>query len=281
MMKQTLWIMALILICSASAHAAPPQRIVSLAPNLTEIVYDMGLGDRVVAVTDYCDYPADAKKKPRVGGFSTPSLEAVVAARPDLVLMTEDGNPREFGERLQGMGVRIYVFRTRRVHDLPKGIRDLGAALEAPKEASASADRIERRLQYYASRAKATRSAGIRKVLFLVQPEPPIIAGPQTLIDDCFKILGLQNVASDAPAGYPKYSVETIISRAPDMLLLGPMAGSARTDPEAQTRSLFAKLGALEAVKKGRVCHTTDVVFRLGPRIVDGLREIASCTGRL
>ena len=93
-MKKIVAAIVIVLCLAAPSIAAPPSRIVSLAPNITEILYDLGLGDRIVAVTDYCDYPPAVKGKPRVGGFTNPSLEAVVGAKPDLVILTDDGNPR-------------------------------------------------------------------------------------------------------------------------------------------------------------------------------------------
>jgi iron complex transport system substrate-binding protein len=267
-----------------TAMAAPPARIVSLAPNLTEILYDIGLGDRVVAVTDFCDYPPEVKKKPKIGGFSNPSLEAVAAMKPDMVVMTKDGNPPEFAERLKRIGIRIYVFEARRIGDLPRGIRELGAALDVSQAANKRADRIENLLRQYEAQAKKKASSGIRSALFIVQPEPPIVAGPGTLIDDSFKLLGLRNIAAGASSEYPRYSIETIIHGAPDVILMGSMGrgipgGDPKTDP--LSRGLFSKLSGLEAVKRGRVCYTSDTVFRLGPRIVEGIREIAACTGRL
>ena len=267
-------------LCGA-ALAAPPQRIVSLAPNLTEILYDIGLGGNVVAVTDFCDYPAEVRDKPKIGGFSTPSLEAVVAMRPDVVVMTKDGNPPEFGKRLERLGIRIHVFEVRRLGDLPRGIRALGEALGSADTAKQRADRIERILRQYETRAKRKADPAIRSVLFIVQPEPPIVAGPGTLIDDSFRLLGLRNVSAGTAAEYPRYSIEMIIAGAPDMILMGLMGKGTPGDMELQAKGLFKKLENLEAVKKGRVCYTSDIVFRLGPRIVDGIREIAACTGRL
>lgn len=264
-----------------TASAAPPQRIVSLAPNLTEILYEIGLGPRVVAVTDYCDHPAEVRGKPKIGGFSTPSLEAVVAMKPDMVVMTKDGNPPEFGRRLQKLGIRTHLFEARRLEELPRGIRAMGAALGVAEEANRRAERIEKSLRRYETRAKGKADPRIRSVLFIVQPEPPLVAGPGTLIDDIFRLLGLRNLAVEAAVEYPRYSVETIISGAPDMILMGLMGNATREDAERQARGLFKKLEHLEAVRKGRVCYTSDVVFRLGPRIVDGIREIAACTGRL
>src|SRR5512137_104966 len=113
---------------SAIAFASPPDRIVSLAPSVTEILYDLGLEDRVAAVTTFCDYPPQVVHKPKVGGFANPSLEAIIAARPDLVIMTDEGNPREVYERLQKLGINTYTFKAKRLSELPQGIRDLGVA---------------------------------------------------------------------------------------------------------------------------------------------------------
>src|ERR1700687_6031065 len=87
----------------AAEPASPPRRIVSLAPSVTEILFAMGLGDNIVGVTSFCDYPEEAKKKQKIGGMSNPSLEAVVSLKPDIVVMTTDGNPKEFEERLRSL----------------------------------------------------------------------------------------------------------------------------------------------------------------------------------
>jgi len=110
----------------AADAAASPGRIVSLAPNLTEILYDLGVQNRIAAVTDYCDYPPGAGTKPKIGGFANPSLEAIVSLRPDWVVMTEDGNPQVLERRLRTLGIRTYVFKARRIKDLPQEIRTMG-----------------------------------------------------------------------------------------------------------------------------------------------------------
>src|SRR3970040_554465 len=118
----------------AKELAAPPQRIVSLAPSTTEILFALGLGDRIVGVTSFCDYPEEAQKKPKIGGMSNPSLEAVVTMKPDLVVMTTDGNPKEFEARLRSLKIRTYVFTARRLAELPQGIRDMGVIVGAAEK---------------------------------------------------------------------------------------------------------------------------------------------------
>src|SRR4030066_2003845 len=127
----------------AAVHAEPPGRIISLAPNLTEILFAMGLGDKIVGVTNFCDYPEDSKKKPKVGGMYNPSLEAVISLRPDLVVMTTDGNLKEFEERIRSLSKKTYVFKARRLSELPQGIRDMGSALGMKDKAEALAKEIE------------------------------------------------------------------------------------------------------------------------------------------
>ncbi|RMG67943.1 MAG: hypothetical protein D6710_10775, partial [Nitrospirae bacterium] len=93
-----------------SARTQVPERIISLAPSITEILFSLGLGDRVVGVTNFCDYPKEALKRPKIGGMTNPSLEAIVRLRPDIVVLTTDGNPGEIEERLKGLGIMTFVF---------------------------------------------------------------------------------------------------------------------------------------------------------------------------
>ncbi|MBI5641035.1 MAG: ABC transporter substrate-binding protein, partial [Nitrospirae bacterium] len=144
----TFFLLSLALLPSVS-YAAPPKRIISLAPNITEILFALGLGDSIAGVTSFCDYPEEAKQKPKIGGMSNPSLEAVVSAKPDVVVLTTDGNTKEFEERLRSLKIKTLVFTARRLSELPVGIRELGTALgvrekaeELAKETAAAIDRF-------------------------------------------------------------------------------------------------------------------------------------------
>jgi iron complex transport system substrate-binding protein len=256
---------------SAIAFASPPERIVSLAPSVTEILYDLGLEDRVAAVTTFCDYPPRAMHKPKVGGFANPSLEAIIAARPDLVIMTDEGNPREVYERLQKLGITTYTFRAKRLSELPRGIRDLGVALGIKDQAFKRAATIETKLRTYKRRVQKSPPPYVnKKALFIIQPEPLIVAGPETVIDDALKLLGLQNIASDTDARYPKYSIEEVIRRSPDVLFIGigPMT-------KESSKNLLKRLENLEAVRKGHIYYTSEALYRLTPKVITGIEEIA------
>jgi iron complex transport system substrate-binding protein len=253
------------------AMAQTPARIISLAPNLTEILYDLGLGDRVVAVSRYCNYPPEVSAKPKIGGMSNPSLEAIVAMRPEMVLLTNDGNPREIERRLRKLGVRTHVFRAKRLEDLPGEIRALGTALDVRARADQRAERIERVIRRYAEKARSSPGRTMQKVLLVVQPDPLIVAGPGTAMDDVLKLLGLQNIAAKAKTEYPRYSLEVIIRQSPDIIVIGKGHDAVM----AQSRRLLKKLDRVEAVRQGRVYYIDDPLFRLGPRITDGIAEIA------
>ena len=273
MLKSLLTAM-IIFICllPAPCRGKTPQRIISLAPNMTEMLFALGLGDRVVGVTSFCDYPPEAGKKPKVGGMSNPSLEAVVSLKPDIVVMTTDGNQKAFEERLRSFHIGTYVSRERRVKDLAKAIRNLGAALDVREKADRLAATYDARLE----RLEASEPAGPKKkILFIVWPDPLIVAGPGTVIDDAIKIAGGINSAGRSIAEYPKYSLEAILRDPPDMIVIGPdMREEDSGSIRKLARGLLSRLRTLPAVKKGRVFYVSDDLYRLGPRTIRGIEEL-------
>lgn len=256
----------------AADAAASPGRIVSLAPNLTEILYDLGVQNRIAAVTDYCDYPPGAGTKPKIGGFANPSLEAIVSLRPDWVVMTEDGNPQVLERRLRTLGIRTYVFKARRIKDLPQEIRTMGRILGVRTAADRRADWIETRICQIGEGSGTASQRRVGKAIFIVQPTPLIAAGKGTTIDDAFTILGIDNIAAAGKTRYPKYSMEEIIRLAPDALFFGRGRGM-----EERVKPLIERLSTLDAVRSGRAFSVGEAIYRLGPRIAFGLEEMAAC----
>ena len=261
-------------IVASATEPAPPKRIISLAPSTTEILFALGLDDNIVGVTTFCDYPPAAKKKPKIGGMSNPSLESIVALNPDIVVMTTDGNPKEFEELLQGLHINTIVFTARRIAELPQGIRDLGSALHIQNRADALAKDIEQSLAKYGSGVKDRGIYSIKKLLYIVWPEPLIVAGPGTAIDDAISILGWSNIASTASSAYPKYSLEEVIRQAPDIILIGKASGM---DMVKVSRGILERIKSLPAVREDNVCYLGDGLYRLGPRVVQGIEELAVC----
>ena len=277
-MKRNIIFIVLVLSFFGVAHAAestsPPRRIISLAPSTTEMLFALGLGDRIVGVTTFCDYPEEAKAKAKIGGMSNPSLEAIVTLKPDLVLMTMDGNPREVEERLRSMNIKTFVFTARTLAELPQGIREMGAAVGVRDKADVLAKEIESAIMPTGSRVKGQRLKTSKKVLFIVWPEPLIVAGPGTAIGDAIDLLGLENTAAQTKTTYPRYSIEEVIRQAPDVLFIGKGSGM---DMRTVSKGILKKLSSVPAVKNGAVCYVGDSLYRLGPRVVQGIEELEKC----
>ena len=263
---------------SGAASAESPKRIVSLAPNITEILFAIGGQKRVVGVSSFCDYPEAATRKPRVGGMSNPSLEAVVALRPDLAIFSIDGNPKAFEERLRSLNIPTFTLRTKRIEELPEGIRQIGAVVGAFPQAEKLSKELEQKIaaliQRHLEAARQLQGAK-SKVLFIIWPEPLIVAGPGSIADDALQLLGVKNIAGTARSSYPKYSIEEILRRAPDVIFIGKGNGMDKV-----SEGLLRRLGSVPAVRTGRVFYVSDHLYRLGPRTVQGVEELAGYLAR-
>jgi iron complex transport system substrate-binding protein len=185
--------------------------------------------------------------------------------------MTDEGNPRDIHERLTKLGIPTYTFKAKRLSELPQGIRDLGVAAGVRDKAYKRAKKIESGLRTYAKKIQKNPPPYVnKKALFIIQPEPLIVAGPGTIIDDALKLLGLQNIASDTDARYPKYSIEEVIRRSPDILFIGIGIMT-----KESSKNLLKRLENLEAVRKGHIYYTSEALYRLTPKVITGIEEIA------
>jgi len=263
---------ALLSACSAAEF---PKRIISLAPNITEILFALGTDDRIVGVSSFCDYPEGARQKPKVGGLSNPSLEAVVSLKPDMVFLTHDGNPKAFEERLRSMKIRTVVIQARKISDLPQGIRQVGAAVGSMEKAELLAVNIEKRISDFMERERISlvqaKPARKQKVLFIIWPDPLIVAGPGTTANEALSLLGLENIAAKTSTAYPKYSIEEILRQAPDLIFIGKGNGM-----DKGADGLLRRLKTVPAVRNGRVFYVSDYLYRLGPRTMNGVDELAT-----
>jgi iron complex transport system substrate-binding protein len=265
-----LLVVIFLLLPASLACTEPPKRIISLAPNLTEILYAAGLGEKVVGVTTFCDKPEEAKKNPKVGGMSNPSLESIVSLNPDIVVLTTDGNLREFEERLRSLMIRTYVFKARRISELPGGIRDMGSALGEKEKANYLAREIESGIRKF---SVSLQHPVKKKVLFIIWPEPLIVAGPGTAIDEAITLLGHENIASHSVVSYPKYSIEAVIRQSPDVIFIG----KGHIQIKEMSGGLLKKIASVPAVKNNKIFFLGDDLYRMGPGIVKGIDEMSAC----
>lgn len=255
-----------------AAGVPVPTRIISLSPATTEILFSLGLAERIVGVTSFCDHPPEAKKKEKIGGMSNPSLESIVELRPDIVVMTTDGNPREVDDRLRAMSLKTYVWTSRTMVELPRGIRELAAAMGVKDRGEKLAREMEMGIEKFRSRKPGAGRQ--KKVVYIVWPEPLLVAGPDTAIHDAMALLGLENVAVHARSSYPRYSIEELIRASPDVLIIGKGAGM---DIRTVSEGVLKKLASVPAVKNGKVCYVSDNLYRLAPRVIQGIEELAAC----
>lgn len=244
---------------------AKPMRIVSIAPSNTEILYALGLGDRVVGVTRYCDYPAAAKSRPKIGDMNV-NAEAVVALRPDLVLAHGCVNSSAIN-RLEKLGLTVFAIDPKTLEEVARDIRTIGKITARPK----TADRVARSIETAIKEVKQARARKpSRKVLVVVQSNPLWAAGPKTFVDEMLSIAHAANVSHDASPGFVPFSRELAISRNPDIIITGQ-----RSDIEFFTRN--PEWRNVSAVRNKRIyVIDSDLLFRAGPRLAEGLRELAA-----
>jgi iron complex transport system substrate-binding protein len=254
----------------AFCGAPPPKRIVSLAPAITETLFSLGLGDRVVGVTNVCDRPAEARKRPKVGGMTNPSLESILALKPDIVVMTREGNTKEVADRLIKLGIRVHIFSAGRLADLPPAIRELGKVLGAGEPAGVLAANIEAVIRE-TGLGRAAKGGG-RKALFVISPSPLVVVGQGTIIADAMALCGLKNIAADANSPYPQISMEVVILRQPEIIIFGSVLGM-----NNESEGLLKRLKMVNAVRSGRICYVGDSIYRPGPRIPEGIAELEQC----
>ncbi len=253
---------------------APPQRIVSLAPSNTELLYALGLGPRVVGVTRYCNWPPAARLLPQVADYNSLSAEAVAGLHPDLILAAR-GNDPEGLETLRRTGIPVFALDIQSVNQLLAAVRRVGA-LCAVEDSAARLDAVLRqRLERVRARVQGKPRV---KVLWAYWGEPIFTAGDSTLIDDVLSLAGGDNLGRQAPGAWPQVSLETLVAWAPEVVVTsahqgGPEALAAEVARLRQTPGWQS----VPAVQQGRICSVDgDLLNRPGPRVLDALEQVAA-----
>ncbi len=239
----------------------------TLAPNLTEIVFAIGAGDRLIAVSDFSDYPEAARRLPRVGGLEA-NAEAIASLRPDLVLASRDGNPRGAVQALEAAGIPVATVSGGSLDAILDGIRLVGRRLGRAAEAESLAARLaSRREQVRARRSGLDRPGAI----LLVWPEPPQAAGGGTFLSDLLEEAGARNLLADR-RGWPMVSSEFLATAPIDVLVL----------PESpETRGVFEHARSKGALSRGTAGKARVILLdeaaltRPGPRVFDSLETLA------
>ncbi len=254
----------------SSRPEAPSPRIVSLLPNATETLFALGLGGHVVGATRYCDRPEAARSVPRVGGILDVSVEAVIAARPDLVIGSPSVLRGHLAETLTRLGTRLLPLTFESPEQVLSGIHAIGAATGRAAAAESLAARVEADLA--ALKGRAAREPRIR-VLFVAGRSPLVVAGPESFLGNLLDRMGVENVVPASAVAFPTWSLEQVLRADPDVVVNGAVeAGDLAAD--------LASAG-LPAARRGRVIRIPDEsVIRPGPEVARAALELADAVIR-
>jgi len=256
---------------SSSANAgsgSSPRRIVSLAPSVTETVFALGFGNRLVGVTNHCDFPAEAKRLPKIGDFMSPSLEVIAAKEPDLVIGVVGATDPAKAREIERLGMKIALVSVSSVSEILSSFKriaallgDLDAGARLVKKIDVQFDNVKRRV------APAPR----RSTLLAVGLRPLVAVGGKNFLDELITVAGGENIAGNASQPWLNLPDEYVVAQAPQVIIQAGMG----SDAGGPTRR-WSDLKSIPAVKERRVySYNSDKILRPGPRIGEGLEEIA------
>jgi iron complex transport system substrate-binding protein len=248
----------------------PPQRMISIAPSVTEILFALGLGEKIVGVSSHCNFPSEALKKEKVGGYITPSLEKIISLRPDLVFQTADGDLKAFVNRLAGLGIPVYISNPHSLSETLKVVLKIGEVTFSGPAARTLADSM--RAKMIGVREKIAGLPRLR-VLHAMSVDPLISSGKGTFVHDLIVLAGGENIAAGAQGKHPLLSMEEVIARDPQVIILSSMLSN---EPMTAQKRWWERYREISAVRTGRIqVIQADLILRPSPRIVDGLVEVA------
>ena len=247
-----------------------PQRIVSLAPSCTEIIAALGLQDKLVGITEHTDYPPEILNLPKVGSYVNLNLEAIAMLRPDLVIATEDGNPEETINSLQKLSIPVYVLKLRTYETIQDSILSLGKFVGRKKEADIAVESMRSVASCISDKTSRTKRFS---VLWVYDQYPIVSAGRDTFTNQLIQMAGGDSITADVSISYPRLTIENVIARNPDVIVVTSMDPSR---DRKEREEWWNKWSMIHAVQNKRVYMMQSSLFdRPSPRIVYGLAQLA------
>lgn len=252
--------------------AGPPTRIVSLVPSVTESAFALGGEARIVGVSDFCDWPPAARAKPRVGGMVNPSLETLVALKPDLVVGTDEGNREETFVQLQRLGIPVYIVHAHRISEMYDLIARVGALTGRRDAVGPLVAGIQRRIDAVRAAVKARPAP---RVLYVLWPDPLLVPGRDSHLTEMIELAGGRSITAGEPVSYVRFSIEAAVARAPEVIVLADHSSGASTAGRAAPEK-WQTLTSVPAIRAGRL-YSVDlsILHRYGPRVPEGLETLA------
>jgi iron complex transport system substrate-binding protein len=255
---------------TVTLKTSSPQKIISLAPSNTEILFALGLGDRIVGVTDFCNYPPEAATKPSIGNYNSPNIEEIIAKEPDLVLATEVHETTI--AQLESRGITVVALSPKTIDEVIDSITMVGKITGQEKEAASLVADMQKRIKAVTDKTSKLSESQKPRVFYIFWQDPIWTAGGGTFEDALIKMAGGINIAHDLN-GYVAISLETVINDNPQVIIAGIGMGTGEDLP-LQFVQTESRLQDVDARKNERIYGTNmDIVGRPGPRIVDALEE--------
>jgi iron complex transport system substrate-binding protein len=244
----------------------PAEKIISLAPSMTETIFALGAGDRLVGVTTYCNYPEEAKDIDQVGDFEGPNLESVIEKNPDVVVALAMGDDEK--SKLEDAGITVFLQDPQNLDEVFDNIKKIGTILGLQEEAESLTSNMNAKKD---SIVETVSNYDSKKVFYEVWSEPLMTAGPGSILDEMINLSNGENIAYDAESLYPEYSLELLIERNPEVYLTAD--DGFKTVEDIKNREGYENI---TAIKENNIYMLhPDIVSRTGPRIIEGLEMIA------
>jgi len=247
-----------------------PKRMISLAPNVTEILFALGLDQEIVGVSIHCNFPEKAKTRTRVGSYISLDFEKIVSLKPDLILGTGAGNTKDMVDRLEKLGFPTYIIFPRNFEGILTSVRHLGQVVAKEKESLAIVRNMENRQQEIIA---LTRDARRPRVFMQIGEAPIVTVGRGSFADDLISLAGGENVAAKEDKMYPRWGMEEVLNRLPEVILISSMNPKGSYEKVVQE---WSRWKMIPAVQHGRIhLIDSDLIDRPSPRIIEGLEEMA------
>ena len=250
-----------------------PERIVSLAPNLTEILFALGLGEKIVAVSSDSNYPPQAAKKRKTGTFWQPNIEAIIASKPDLVITLGFEQQKAVADSLNRLGYQVLSLEMEKIDELLEAIQKIGAATGYERNAEELISNIRNQMENIQSKLISTNKV---KTLWVVQVEPLRIAGRETFVNELLELAGGENAIGPTIQHYPQIGTEGLFACNPEVIFQSAMEAGNLDKQQKVAEIFWSKWVNLPAVKNNRIYVVKpDTTLRLGPRLCQGIKLIA------
>ncbi len=247
--------------------ARPAERIVALAPHITEVLYSAGAGEKIVGTVDYSDYPPAARQIPRVGGYSRIDLEAVLALQPDLVIAWESGNNMAQVEKLRKLGIAVYISQPNNLSDVARQIERYGQLAGSEAIARPVAQDFRQRL---AALQAAYQDKPKVRTFYQIWKTPLMTVGKTQIISDAIRLCGGENIFGSLPAMAPRVSLEAVVAANPEAIIATGKGGI-----RPQWLDDWSKWSAMTAVVRDNLFYIDpDIMQRHTARILDGTQRL-------